>query len=123
MHEIIAWNSYSDAEKQAIINRISALLRQVAEPLVEIVDAARFAAKLTERKLRFDPNADPYVWFLEFLYRGETSSELLEDFGCRLRPEYAVWPLHLIKERIDRDFFALSQVHHERYFSDSMSES
>lgn len=117
MHEIIDWNAYSDAERAAVIGRISSLVRQVAEPLVEIIDEAQLCEALRYHNIRFDELAGPYVWLLELLKVGATTLDNLDSFACRLKPGYASWSLLEIREQIDKDFYTLSEVHYERYFS------
>jgi len=94
MHEIVDWNAYSAEERASVIGRISNLVQQVAEPVIEIVDVEQFHQALKYQHVRFDELAGPYVWLLEEL-----------------------------REQIDKDFFTLSQVHYERYFPQHKSKS
>lgn len=117
MHEIVDWIGYTEAQRSAVIRRISALVEQVASPLIEITDKDLLCQALTYQQVRFDKNAGPYVWVLELLKLGAGSLIQLEPFGCRVRFEYASLSLVEVREQIDRDFFTLSQVHFERYFT------
>lgn len=117
MHEVIDWNSYSAEEQATVIGRISQLVRQVSEPIIQIKDQAALLEALRYQHVRFDELAGPYVWILELLKVGASTLKGLDDFGCEITPAYQSWSLVEIREQIDRDFFTLSQVHYERYFS------
>jgi predicted Fe-S protein YdhL (DUF1289 family) len=119
LHEISSWLAYSDEERLSVIRRISSLTRQVSEPVLTITSVERLKAALIKHQVRFDENADPYVWVLELLKMGASSLPNLDDFGCVLNPSYTEYSLVEIREQIDRDFFALSVAHHERYFGTS----
>lgn len=117
MHEIVDWNAYAPEERALVIGRISTLIQQVAEPVIEIVDLDQFHQALKYQHVRFDELAGPYVWLLELLKVGASTIESLEPFACRIRPAYAGRSLIDIREQIDKDFFTLSEVHYERYFA------
>lgn len=123
MHEIVDWNAYSAEERASVIGRISNLVQQVAEPVIEIVDVEQFHQALKYQHVRFDELAGPYVWLLELLKVGASSIESLEPFACRIRPAFASRSLIELREQIDKDFFTLSQVHYERYFPQHKSKS
>lgn len=123
MHEIIDWNGFSDAEQQAVIGRLSSLIRQVAEPVVEIQDVEQFRQALIYQNVRFDEAAGPYLWLLELLKVGASTIESLEAYACRVKPPYTDWPLVKIRDQIDKDFYTLSEVHYERYFSARITKS
>ncbi|WP_370978376.1 DUF1289 domain-containing protein [Agaribacterium sp. ZY112] len=116
MNEVIDWNSYSEEQRQLIVQRLSSLVRQVAEPLVEIYDEALLKQSLDFQKVRYDKTAGPYLWLHELLQVGASTIASLEPFGCRIKSAYQGWSLSEIKQQIDRDFYTLSEVHFERYF-------
>ena len=116
MHEVIDWNSYTELQQRAIVTRLGSLAKQVAEPLVEIVDEAAFRQALDYQKIRYDRSAGPYLWLNELLQIGAASLTSLEPLGCRVRPAYRAWSLSQIKQQIEQDFFTLSEVHYQRYF-------
>lgn len=116
MHEVVSWNGYSEDERRRVIGRISHLLRQVSEPVIEIHDQEQLLSSLKFQGLRFDENADPYVWVLELLKIGASTMNDIEEFGCRVRESHAHLSLVDIRDQLDKDFFTLSEVHYERYF-------
>lgn len=122
-HEIIDWNTYSAQERQAVIDRISLLVARVSEPLIEIHNVDEFKAALKYQHVRFDELAGPYVWLLELLKVGASTLSSLDGFACSVRLSYQNWSLMDIREQIDNDFYTLSSVHYERYFSLAKKQS
>lgn len=116
MHEVVHWNGYAEQERAAVIGRISKLVRQVSEPMVEIQDQAMLLESLKYQHVRVDELADPYVWFLELLKVGASTIDNLAAYGCALKRPFKDWTLLQIRQQIDADFFTLSEVHYERYF-------
>jgi len=119
MHEVVNWNGYSEEERRKVIGRISSLVRQVAEPIIEISDDQQLLENLRFQNLRIDESADPYLWLLELLKLGANNLENLEQFGCSIRVSHQHLTLKQIRDLIDRDFYTLSEVHYERYFARS----
>ena len=115
-HEVIEWNAYTAEQQCAIVARISSLLEQVTHRIIEIRDQEKLAEALRFQNIRFDPNASPYVWLLELLKMGAGQIANLEDFGCKLHDEFKDQSMAQLRERIDQDFYVLSQAHYERYF-------
>lgn len=116
-HEVVDWNAYTEAQRVSISLRLDALIRQVLEARVEIFDEPLLRQQLRMQKVRHHQEQSPYAWFFEILKVGAGQIRNLEDFGVRLLPEYAQMSLPAFKTMVDEDFFVLSQVHYERYFS------
>ncbi len=116
MHEIVNWNAYSVDEKRAILSRIDQLLTQVVQPKVTIVDENTLKTQLDAQKLRYNPEGKPYAWVFALLKAGATQIQTLNEFGCRVLPEYEGLSLAELRDKIDEDFYVLSSVHHQRYF-------
>jgi predicted Fe-S protein YdhL (DUF1289 family) len=115
-HEVISWNAYSRYEKQAILNRLSSLARQVVEPVIVVEDKKLLLSALKFQHLRVDECAGEYLWLLELLKRGSSQLQSLDTFGCRIEAGFKGQNLYDLKNSIDEDFFVLSTVHYERYF-------
>lgn len=71
-HEIIHWNSYREAEKQAIMARLDSLLAQVVSNKIAIFDAGLLRAQLRLQGIRFDERSDPHTWVFLLLKAGAT---------------------------------------------------
>lgn len=115
-HEIIHWNSYQETEKQAIMNRLDALLTQVVSSRVAIFDAHRLRTQLRLQGIRFDEHSDPHTWVFILLKAGATQLTDLEAFGCKRLDNEKSLSLTELRAAIDHDFYVLSSVHYQRYF-------
>jgi len=88
--------------------------------VLTVKDVPKLEQALRRHGIRYDTNADPYVWVLELLKMGASSLPNLDEFGCELMPEYVGQTLVQIRDQIDHDFYSLSVAHHERYFGNSL---
>lgn len=121
-HEIIEWNSYSEAQKHSILQRMHVLLSQVVKARVVVLDEDLLRAQCQTQRVRIREDASAYCWVFDLLKAGASQIQNLEHYGCRLQPEYAAYSLLEVRDDIDKDFFILSQVHYERYFEALFSE-
>lgn len=116
-HEVINWNGYSDAEKQAVWLRLEVLLVQVMAAKLEVFDEQRLLQQLQQRQIRFVPQQSPYCWAYQLIARGARVITQLEAYGMVLLPEFRNWTLPALRDAIDREFFLLSEAHYERYIA------
>lgn len=115
-HEIIRWNSYSEAEKKSIQDRLQTLLTQVVNARVDVFNPSLLERQLKLQGVRYSETASPTCWVLDLLKAGASQLSDLESFGCRLLPPYAHMSMAELKDDIDNDFYTLSTAHYQRYF-------
>lgn len=116
-HEVIHWNGYNEDEKRAVWLRLEQLLVQVMTAKLEVFDAAKLRAQLTQRKIRFVPHQSEYCWAYQLIARGARVISQVEAYGFVLLPEFRDWTLPELRDAIDREFFLLSEAHYERYIA------
>lgn len=116
MHEIIRWNAYREDEKQAVVDRLDALLAQVVKARVQIIDEVKLRTQIEQHKIRFNKKANIYCWVFDLLKAGAGHITNLHDYGCEVRAEFIQLSLIQLRDAIDEDYFELSLAHHERYF-------
>ncbi|WP_053979562.1 DUF1289 domain-containing protein [Marinagarivorans algicola] len=116
-HEVAGWNAYGESERISISRRLDALLRQVLEDRLEVFDEALLRQQLATHNVRHHAEQSPYAWVFEIIKVGSKQIKNLEAFGARLLPAYAHMSLPEFKKMVDEDFFVLSTVHYDRYFS------
>lgn len=114
-HEVIHWNSYSDAQKAAIDRRLDQLLSQIVASKLQIVDAELLEQRLRAQQVRYSAHRSPLVWVFELLRAGASQVQDPRDYGFAVEPGYRTLPLALLREQIDREFFLLSEAHYQRY--------
>lgn len=116
-HEIVAWNGYDDAAKDAVWQRLLTLRDKVVAGRVEVIDRQLLEAQLLRHRVVFaeaDSDASR-AWLL--LRRGGRHMRSLSSYGLRaLAPFDAMTPLEL-RDLIDADYQRLSEAHYERYFA------
>jgi len=83
--------------------------------MIEIHDEKLLLAQIKHQQIQFKPEQNPYCWVFDLLRAGATQIRNLSDYGLALQPAWAGTPLQSIRENIDKDFFALSCAHYERY--------
>ncbi|AQL36781.1 DUF1289 domain-containing protein [Pseudomonas syringae] len=116
-HEVIHWNGYNEDEKRAVWLRLEQLLVQVMTAKLEIFDAGKLSAQLTQRKIRFVPHQSEYCWAYQLIARGARVISQVEAYGFVLLPEFRNWTLPELRDAIDREFFLLSEAHYQRYIA------
>lgn len=114
-HEVIAWNSYSDEQKQLIHRRLDQLLSQVVSAKLAVFDAALLERQLRTQQIRYSVYKSPYVWVFELLRAGASQIRDSRAFGFEIEPGYRQLSLAALREQIDREFFVLSEAHYQRY--------
>lgn len=115
-HEVIHWNSYTDAQKRVIDARLDQFLTQVVAARLHVFDAALLERQLRAQQLRFSAHKDPHVWVFQLLRAGASQIEDPARFGFAPLPACAGMALTELREQIDREFFILSEAYYQRYF-------
>ncbi|RML66359.1 putative Fe-S protein [Pseudomonas syringae pv. syringae] len=116
-HEVIHWNGYNEDEKRAVWLRLEQLLVQVMTAKLEVFDADKLRAQLTQRTIRFVPHQSEYCWAYQLIARGARVISQVEAYGFVLLPEFRDWTLPELRDAIDREFFLLSEAHYQRYIA------
>jgi predicted Fe-S protein YdhL (DUF1289 family) len=114
-HEVIDWNSYSEAQKQAIDGRLSDFLSRCVSNKLRVLDRALLQWQLEVQQIRFVEHHDEYCWVFSLLKAGAGQIVETGDYGFEIDLAYRDMPLFELRELIDREFFILSEAHYERY--------
>jgi uncharacterized protein len=114
-HEVIHWNSYDNAQKQLVLNRLDDFLVTILAHKITIFNEQLLLEQITFQQLKIDVQLSPARWVYELLRAGAGQITDTEHFGFRVKPEWQRFSLDDIKQFIDQDFFTLSSAHYERY--------
>lgn len=114
-HEVINWNAYTDSERALIQQRLDQFLVQIIELTVQIFDRQRLGYVLKQEGIVFDESAVPHFWVYDLLKMRRRDHLDTELWGFRVRTPYQHLSCAALHELIDREFYALSQAHYERY--------
>lgn len=112
LHEVIAWNRYSDAEKRLIWQRLDGLLAQVLPRYVELVDRERLRERMTALRIPFRPDGHAWTWVYALLKATARQSPDLADFGLR-RLDTSGKTLAELRERINSELHTLASAYYE----------
>lgn len=116
-HEVIHWNSYSNDEKQLIINRLNQFLETIVSNKLDILDKDKLKEQVQYQQIKVDSSAPMARWLYELLRAGSKQIQNTEDYGFRVKDEWQRFSLDDIKQFLDQDFHTLSSAHFERYFA------
>lgn len=114
-YEVIHWNGYSESEKAAIDSRLSRLLAEVMAKRFVVVDEKLLATQLQLQQVRYAEYRDALCWLHALLRAGATQIKQPEQYGFEPRSETLGMSLPALLNRVDREYYALSVAHFERY--------
>lgn len=115
-HEIIHWNSFNEEQKRLIDQRLEGFLKQIVATYLQVIDADLLQQKIAQYKIRVAKHRGHANAAYELIRAGGDQVSPFENFGLGVSESYAGWTATEIKEAIDKDFFALSSAHYDRYF-------
>jgi predicted Fe-S protein YdhL (DUF1289 family) len=115
-HEVIRWNSYSNAERQIVWHRLEEFRITIVSNWLELLDVELLKAQLLKQKIKFNPQLDPRAWIYDLLRAGASQIDDISAYGLRVLPRGAGMTLPAINEMIEKNYLDLSEAHYLRYF-------
>lgn len=115
-HEVIAWNSYTQDERRAVLQRIDVLLEQIVARWLTIHDSELLLSQLRLQQIGFDPQRSPASWVVELLKAGASQIEDPALFGLALCEQAQGRNMRSLRDDIEKEFYELSCAHFDRYF-------
>ncbi|CAA0089955.1 Uncharacterised protein [Zhongshania aliphaticivorans] len=114
-HEVIAWNGYTDKQKQIIDERLDGFLIQVMSNKLTIRDPQVLAWQCQTQRVRYPAHKSPYIWLFQLLRAG--AGQIVEpiQFGFIVDVQYQDVSLSELRDMVDREFYLLSEAHYQRY--------
>jgi predicted Fe-S protein YdhL (DUF1289 family) len=122
-HEVIRWNSYSNAEQQIVWHRLEEFRITIVSNWFELVDTGLLKAQMTKQKIKFNPQLDARAWIYDLLRAGASQIEDITAYGLRVLPKSAGMTIPEINEVIEKNYLDLSEAHYLRYFDPSTFRS
>lgn len=116
-HEVIDWNSYTPEQKLLIAQRLEKFLAQIVQNMIQINDEKLLLTQIKHQQIQFKQEQNPYCWVFDLLRAGANQIQDLSAYGLALQPAWQSVSLGVIRENIDKDYYALSCAHYERYIS------
>ena len=114
-HEVIAWNSYTPAQKEVVDRRLSEFLSQCVSNKLQVTDSALLQWQLQVQQISYTPHHDEYCWVFSLIKAGASQIVNTAEYGFEVDLAYRATPLAELREQIDREFYILSEAHYDRY--------
>lgn len=114
-HEVIDWNSYTPAQKQAVDARLSGFLSQCVSNKVRVTDPDLLRWQLAVQQVRFVAHHDEFCWVFSLLKAGAGQIQNTLDYGFEVDLRFRALPLPQLREQIDLEYYILSEAYYERY--------
>ncbi|WP_049721679.1 DUF1289 domain-containing protein [Gilvimarinus polysaccharolyticus] len=116
-HEVIHWNGYAEEQRRIIAERLESYLTQVVDNRIEVLDQALLLTQVKHQQIQFNIEQTPQCWVFDLLRAGASQITSLADYGIAVRREWQDCSLTVIRDDIDKDFYALSCAYYERYIA------
>lgn len=114
--EVIEWNSYSDAEKTAVLERLCLLIEPIVETRFVIRSRADLAAALKRQGVPFNPDLPPATWLHNLLKKRHRALTEIASMGVDIRPQWQHLSLAELADEMDTRLLELCEAHLNRYF-------
>jgi predicted Fe-S protein YdhL (DUF1289 family) len=114
-HEVIDWNSYSEAQKRVIDKRLSGFLSQCVSNRLIVTDSALLQWQLQVQQIRHNVDHDEYCWVHALLKAGASQIDDTQDYGFEVDLRYRELTLQQLWQEMDEEYYVLSQAHYDRY--------
>ena len=114
-HEVIAWNSYTPAQKEVVDRRLAEFLSQCVSNKLKVSDRALLQWQLQVQQISYTPHHDEYCWVFSLIKAGGSQIANTAEYGFEVDLAYRATPLAELREQIDREFYILSEAHYDRY--------
>jgi len=118
-HEVIYWNSYSNAEKLLIEQRLEDFLSRCVRNKLQVVDGDLLRQQLDARRIGYPRHRDSYCQAYCLLKEAASQMQDPAEFGLMIDAQYRNVPLREMRLAVDEEFFILSDAYYERYLSSS----
>ena len=113
--EVIQWNSYTDAQKQAVQARINQLTSQVMADKFRIHDLGKLERVLQDLRIFYDPDLSPYFWLHQLLQKHWHRLGSLHEAGVAAQPAWQGRDVRDLLLLINGQLQTLSEAHYERF--------
>lgn len=115
-HEIVDWNRYDDAQKAAVLTRLTQLMSGVVSRYVLVTDADMLKNALDSHGLRYRKDQPPDCWAYDLFRQTRGQFARLADLGLAKLPEAESMSYAEIWDLMNSEYLAVSEGHYERYF-------
>lgn len=106
--EVIAWNSYTIAEKQDVYRRLQSQIQTVLLRYVNIIDETILQEQICKLNIRLHCAANSIDQAFHLLRLGANKIKDLNRYGLQIKPEFIHLSLSQLFNQIDEEIYALA---------------
>ncbi len=114
--EVIRWNGYSEAEKEAVLRRIETLTVQILKNRFHIQSREALESALNARKIPLNPALSPYCWLHSLLQKASLADIDPAACGFSLLASGQGISLAQLASVVNEELLVLCEAHFERYY-------
>jgi predicted Fe-S protein YdhL (DUF1289 family) len=115
--EVIDWNSYTNEEKQAVLDRVESLVQPIVDTRFIIRSPEKLAAGMAHWAVPYNSALSPAIWLHNLLKKRHRELNDLGIWGVEVRQEWWHLDLAALAEDMDVQLLRLCEAHQMRYFS------
>ncbi len=117
-HEIVDWNSYDDAQKETIWERLETFKKQVVEQIVRFKDQDRFQSAIEDQKIKEPEDYQAVYLLLQRLVRHSKTLSFagLENVSLDFEIMEGEIDSLLTLQQIDKEIVMRSRAFYERSY-------
>jgi uncharacterized protein len=114
--EVIHWNSYAEAEKLSVLDRLEKLVVQILSERFLIRDPALLQRRMQQAAVPYDAQRSAYTWLHNLLKKQHRAISTLGEFGVEIREGYTDLGAARLMELADQELLTLCDAHFARYY-------
>ncbi|MEY3668195.1 MAG: hypothetical protein RL572_1735 [Pseudomonadota bacterium] len=115
--EVIRWNAYTDAEKEAVLRRIEALTEQILKNRFHIQWPEALQNALDAHKIPLNPALSPYCWLHSLLQKAPLADIDPAACGFAIVASEQGASLVQLASVVNAELLLLCEAHFDRYYS------
>ena len=97
--------------------RLAQFLSQCVGNVLSVIDSTLLKWQLETQQIRYNENHDENCWLFSLIKAGAGQIKFTKDYGFAIKHEFVHLNLFSIRDKIDLDFYALSEAHYDRYIA------
>lgn len=115
--EVVRWNGYDAAAKEAVLRRVEMLVCQILQNKVKIFSVPALRKGVERAGVPYDPSLSPYCWLHNLLKKHHARIGDLKRYGCCALPAFEGLGVAELSGKIEEELLALCAAHYDRYLA------
>lgn len=112
--EIIAWNTYSEDDKQNVFNRLASHIVQIMQEKMEVFDVVCLVQQLQKHHIRYRDEQSPLCWAYHLLRVASDKIISVSEYGLVIKPAYQQYTPRQLFTLMDAELLQLAQSDYQK---------